>query len=261
MPRRAPKASEQLPLYGNMEWFDVDGAEQPSPKSLPAAFAEARALWEQSPKKHQQKIVSLLAPFVRAWFVPAAIEDSEELFPSQDDCPASRINVVAVDFASSPLPKCKAEAWFAIDAAMTQDEAEQWIEDRGAFLSDALTFGWAVPKPSGKGELVFTYGSHGGAEALFDAPSDDKPKGNKKKDASGKSKAKPTQIVVQITGLGAPEKKEILKFLKKTWAEEARVESESPDVTILVEKGKNMCVFAILNSVDTKHIAIRCGES
>ena len=89
-------------FYGNMDWFDVD--DDTDDVDFPIAFTEAKQLWAEDAEKNSEQILRLMEPFVRAWFVPAAISDSEDLFPDQSDFPAVKIHIVGIDFSAEPFP-------------------------------------------------------------------------------------------------------------------------------------------------------------
>lgn len=154
-------------FYGNMDWFDVD--DDFDDINFPAGFIEAKRLWTESPDRNADQILKLIQPYVRAWFVPAAISDSEDLFPDQSDVIASKINVVGVDFSSGPFPLCKAEAWFEVPVTeiFTKTDLEVRQNDTGEYFHQAISFGWEVPSLSGQASLVFTYGNHLGVEGIY----------------------------------------------------------------------------------------------
>lgn len=154
-------------FYGNMDWFDVD--DDLEGLDLPEAFVQAKRLWTESSEKNADQVLKLIQPYVRAWFVPAALSDSEDLFPDQSDVIASKINVVGVDFSSGPFPLCKAEAWFDVPVTeiFTKTDLEVRQNDTGEYLYQAISFGWEVPSLSGGEPHVFTYGNHQGVEGIY----------------------------------------------------------------------------------------------
>ena len=171
------KEATKRTFYANMKWFDV--AEQPpSEKELPEAFAKARALWQQDKEGNLDEILVLLSEYVGAFFIPGNISGWEELFndPSGDGMPeidATEIKVVGIDFSSSPIPKCKAEATFIVDvtASFGSTDLEEWQENNGTF-TDAISFYWNIPRTESTEDLDFTYGDNQGVEcnALDEEP-------------------------------------------------------------------------------------------
>jgi len=78
-------------FYGNMEWFDVD---DDLPDSPPEPLRSARELWLQDPEKNEAQVIEMLLPYLKSYFVPAAIDESGELFPDQADVPANEVKIV-----------------------------------------------------------------------------------------------------------------------------------------------------------------------
>ena len=165
--------NEFAKFYGNMEWFDVD--DDTSDLKFPPAFEQARSLWSLDSVKNQETIIELLAPYVRAWFVPEGIDGSEELFRDVGDfelwekhSPATEVKVVGIDFSTDPFPKCKAEAWFTVPVTQSFStmNVEEWLEDRGESLYQAISFGWEIPNDDGV-SMVFTWANHAGAEGVL----------------------------------------------------------------------------------------------
>ena len=160
-------------FYGNMEWFDID--DDTDDLMLPPAFDQAKKLWEADSKKNQDQIIDLLKPYVRAWFVPDGISGSEELFQEPENfelwgkhSPATKIKVVGIDFSTNPFPQCKAEAWFEVPVTkeFSKINLEDWQEERGEYLYQAISFGWEIPSEDGDSS-TFTWANHQGAEALL----------------------------------------------------------------------------------------------
>jgi len=153
-------------FYGNMDWFDVD--DDTDDVDFPIAFTEAKQLWAEDAEKNSEQILRLMEPFVRAWFVPAAISDSEDLFPDQSDFPAVKIHVVGIDFSAEPFPLCKAEAWFEVPVSelFTTTDLEERQDDTGEYLYQAISFGWEIPSNDDDETSTFTYGNNQGVEAV-----------------------------------------------------------------------------------------------
>ena len=153
-------------FYGNMDWFDVD--EDFEGVELPQCFEDAKRLWLENREENISQVIALLTPFVKAWFVPAAINDSDDLFPDQSDFPALRIHVAGIDFSSDPFPLCKAEAWFDVPVSeiFAKTDLDQRQEETGEYFYQAISFGWQIPT-SVKGEsIVFTYANNQGVECI-----------------------------------------------------------------------------------------------
>lgn len=163
-------ANKTAKFYGNMDWFGVDD-DDVEDVNLPDAFNEAKRLWKENSEKNAQQVINLIAPYVRAWFVPAAISDSEDIFPDQNDCSAVKINVVGIDFSTEPFPLCKAEAWFDVPVSETFATAdlEERQNETGEYFYQAISFGWEIPSEDDDEPLVFTYGDNQGVECVPNA--------------------------------------------------------------------------------------------
>jgi hypothetical protein len=152
-------------FYGNMEWFDVD--DDVDDINLPPEFSQAKTLWAEDSEKNLNQVIKLMEPFVKAWFVPAGIFDSEDIFPDQSDIDAVKINVVGIDFSKEPFPLCKVEAWFDVPVSETFSslDIDDWQNETGQYFYQAISFGWVVPSEEGE-PLIFTYGNHQGVECI-----------------------------------------------------------------------------------------------
>ena len=158
-------------FYASMDWFDV--AEQPDGfDDLPDEFQQAHALWEADPEGNQADIVEMLAPFVKAWFIPANISNWDALFVDSDEegffeIPAREVNVAGIDFSHFPIPTCKAEAKFKVP--VTHDFAsidlDAWQDENDRFTS-AVSFYWDIPRTDDTEQLDFTHGDNQGVECL-----------------------------------------------------------------------------------------------
>jgi hypothetical protein len=155
-------------FYGNMDWFDVD--DDLDGINFPPEFSQAKILWVEDSEKNLDQVIKLMEPFVRAWFVPAGICYSEDIFPDQSDIEALKIDVVGIDFSVEPFPLCKVQAWFEVPVSekfFTLD-LEDWQNETGQYFYQAISFGWEIP--SGNEEpLIFWYGNHGGVECVPNA--------------------------------------------------------------------------------------------
>ena len=158
-------------FYGNMKWFDV--AEQPSDiEDIPEAFAEAKSLWEEDKEGNLNQILDLLSEYVGARFLPSNINEWEELFEDQDgngipEIEARQVRVVGIDFSSSPIPKCKAEAIFDVEVTnqFLSTDLDEWQESNSPF-TDAVVFYWNIPKNQSTEDLDFTAGDNQGVECV-----------------------------------------------------------------------------------------------
>lgn len=197
----------KLTFYGNMEWFNTEEAlTAPAPDFLKAA----RALWDKDSIKNQQEIISLLQPYLKAYFVPAAICDSEELFPNQDDIEANKVKIDKIRYVGkSIIPECRAEAWFdvTVSSEFKKINHEEWQEDRGEYFWQAVSFVWAIPASKNKTENL-SYGSHSGVECIpqFDEPKKSVKKKTTKKDMAG------SVTIIQLTDLSDDQRNEIKEF-------------------------------------------------
>ena len=158
-------------FYGNMDWFDVDEDDFDDDLILPPAFDQAKLLWNENPEKNSDQILRLIEPFVRAWFVPAALYNSEDIFPDQSDFKAIKISVVGLDFSSDLLPLCKAEAWFEIPVSesFSTIDLEVRQDETGEYFYQAVSFGWEIPSEDGDDSMVFSYASNQGVECVPNA--------------------------------------------------------------------------------------------
>jgi hypothetical protein len=118
-------------------------------------------------------LLKLIEPFVRAWFVPAGLVDSEDIFPNQSDVDAIKIRVVGIDFSTTPFPLCKAEAWFDVPVSVnfTTSDLEEWQANTGEYFYFAISFGWEIPSLSSGDPYKFTYCNHLGAECIAEVAS------------------------------------------------------------------------------------------
>ena len=156
-------------FYGNMDWFDVD--DDVDGVVFPQAFDQAKDLWNKDPEGNLHEILKLINPFIRAWFVPAALSDSEDIFPDQSDFAAIKIRVVGIDFSASSFPLCRAEAWFEVPVSelFTSTDIEERENDTGEYFYQAISFGWEIPSLIGGDPHIFTYGNHQGVECIPNA--------------------------------------------------------------------------------------------
>lgn len=160
-------------FYANMDWFEV--AEQPmSINDLPGEFKEAKKLWDIDPDGNQGKIIELLNAYIGAVFVADNIFGWEDVFASTGDEGFSEwesfdVKIVGIDFSNSPIPLCKAEAYFDLPmkADFDFETIDSWLEENGATLSDAIGFNWnKIPRNKKTRDLDFTQGSHQGVECV-----------------------------------------------------------------------------------------------
>lgn len=154
-------------IYGNMDWWDV--AEQPDNfDMLPLDFHEAYQLWERSAETNFSKISDLLTPYLYGLFVVENLLDYEEVFLGRGfpEYPHVGLILSGVDYLEGPLPRVKTEAVFKVCCRQEIDniEIENWIEGKGGYLSDCVSFGWKIPNVEG---LDLTFGDNQGVEALF----------------------------------------------------------------------------------------------
>ena len=157
-------------FYGNMEWFD--SADQPDDiKQLPKEFQQAKALYKKNPEGNIEEIIKLLSPFVRARFIPSNISNWEELFkyPENEEVEvdATSVKVVGIQFEDSPIPSCKAEAYFDIKVTdqFSKTDLSEWQDQNDPF-TDALVFYWDFPNNGDLEDLDFTFDGHQGAECI-----------------------------------------------------------------------------------------------
>jgi hypothetical protein len=168
MAKAKTKKSFQIEFYANMNWFDV--AEQPAKlQDLPDAFAQAKKLSKSKSLKNQEAILALLRPYVRARFLPENLAHSDSLFSPENgaEVEAADVRLVAVDFSSSPIPKCKAEAHFNLRLVVDPGKCDfdAWQEENSNFY-DAVAFYWEIERNEQTEDLDFTFGDHQGVECI-----------------------------------------------------------------------------------------------
>jgi hypothetical protein len=250
----------KVKFYGNMEWFDTDD-ELPSP--VPEFLKTARELWEKDQKKNRQRIIDLLSPYLKSYFVPAGISDSEDLFPRQDDVPASEVKIVDVRFKkkNSYIPECRAEAWYEVEVSelFTEIDLDAWQEDRGEFFHQAVSFAWAIPK--GKNKMVeLTYGSHSGVECspeLLESSADS--------ESTKDFVENDSEIVsIRLTGLDEKLGKSVRDFLKENWSDEIRnfkdvMSSKGAcEIHVSTDDASILCSI-LIGKVTPREVVLRCG--
>ena len=157
------KKYKTVRFYGNMDWFDVD--DDVDDIKLPSEFDQAKRLWFEDSEKNFTQVIYLMEPFVRAWFVPAGVCDSEDIFPDQSDIAAVKIKVVGIDFSNEPFPLCKVEAWFEVPVSenFSSLNLDDWQNETGQYFYQAISFGWEIPSEAEE-SIIFTYGNHQGVE-------------------------------------------------------------------------------------------------
>lgn len=156
-------------FYANIEWFEP--AEQPdSVSDLPPKLAEAEALIG-CPKSASSGL-ELLSRYVTAVFLPTNLENHEDLFETDPDADfveitASKLRVVAADFASSPLPRVRAEAAFQVPvtSGFSKVDLDAWQESNSS-LTDAVAFSWSLGDNAATEHLDLTMGDHLGMECV-----------------------------------------------------------------------------------------------
>ena len=161
--------SKSQRFYANMAWFEP--ADQPgSLEDLPKEFAEAKKLWSKNPVGNLEKIINLLSPFVGARFLPANLANWEELFVDSEgegmvEIAATSVNVVGIEFKESPIPICKAEAYFEVKVTreFATTDLEEWQNNNSRF-TDGVAFFWNVPMQGDLEDLDFTFGDNQGVE-------------------------------------------------------------------------------------------------
>lgn len=208
-------------IYANMNWFSV--AEQPSDaKHLPSAFAQAHKLWKKDAEKNLGKIVNLLQPFLRANLVLENLANYQSLFDTasaneQHEIQSENVTLVGVDFSDGPIPKCKAETIFEVGLSKNPKrlDLDQW-QDENSYLYDAVSFSWDVPRTAETEGMDFTFGDNSGVEAFIIDETARLPE----KEIDENSEVRDDCATVNIAGMSAAEREELLGFLKEHWSEE-----------------------------------------
>lgn len=155
-------------FYGAMDWFNA--AEQPEDiTDLPDDFDKAYKLWTQDKDKNIEKIINLIEPYLNANFVITALNDWDKIFVETEgyqlEAAATKMKLVGVDFSENPIPQCKAEAWFEIPIYnyITNQEIDEWQDESGSSLTDALIFRWNIDQD----DLDFSCGYNLGVEVVM----------------------------------------------------------------------------------------------
>lgn len=150
-----------------MDWWEV--AEQPENfDMLPIEFHKAYQLWDSNSEKNFSEISDLLAPYLYGLFIAENLEDYEDVFLKQDfaEFPHVRLIISGVDYSLGPLPRVKTEALFKVMCLQNIEhiELDKWLEEKGGYLSDCVSFGWNIPDIE---DLDLTFGENQGVEAFF----------------------------------------------------------------------------------------------
>ena len=216
MAKAKTKKSFNVEFYANMNWFDV--AEQPAkPQDLPDAFIQAKKLSKSKSSKNQEAILALLSPYVRARFLPENLANSGSLFSAENgaEVEATEVRLVAVDFSSSPIPKCKAEAHFHLRLLVDPKKCDfdAWQEENSSFY-DAVAFYWEIERNAQTEDLDFTFGDHQGVECIAtthpQAPTAD-------------AHPAPSALSqLNFVGLSAANRKKLIDFLANSWSDEVK---------------------------------------
>ena len=216
MAKAKTKKSFHVEFYANMNWFDV--AEQPAkPQDLPDAFIQAKKLSKSKSSKNQEAILALLSPYVRARFLPENLTHSDSLFSPENgaEVEATDVRLVAVDFSSSPIPKCKAEAHFNLRLLVDPGtcDFDAWQEENSNFY-DAVAFYWEIERNEQTEDLDFTFGDHQGVECIAavhpHAP------------AADATPAPSPLSQLNFVGLSAANRKKLIDFLANSWSDEVK---------------------------------------
>ena len=216
MAKTKSKKSFNVEFYANMTWFDV--AEQPAkPQDLPDAFTAAKKLSKSKSPKNQEAILALLSPYVRARFLPDNLANSDSLFSSENgaEVESTEVRLVAVDFSSSPIPKCKAEANFNLRIVVDPKKCDfdAWQEENSYFY-DAVSFYWEIERNEQTQDLDFTFGDHQGVECIANFHSNPP--------AVEASPAPGPLSHVHLVGLSAADRKKLVSFLADSWSAEVK---------------------------------------
>ena len=216
MAKAKTKKSFHVAFYANMNWFDV--AEQPAtPQDLPDAFIEAKKLSKSKSAKNREAILTLLRPYVRARFMPDNLVNSDSLFSAENgaEVEASEVRLVAVDFSSSPIPKCKAEAHFHLQLLVDPKKCDfdAWQEENSNFY-DAVAFYWEIERNEQTEDLDFTFGDHQGVECIAVA--------HPHAPTADAHPAPSPMSQLNFVGLSAANRKKLLDFLATSWSDEVK---------------------------------------
>ncbi len=126
-------------------------------------------MWKKD-RGSQALIIPLLSPYIKSKFIVDNIVNFEEIFDveglSNLEIEADIVNLVGVDFSSTPVPICKTEAYFSIPVRKRFDSIDlaRWQEENSPF-SDAISFYWDF-RDENLEDIDTSYGSNSGVECI-----------------------------------------------------------------------------------------------
>jgi hypothetical protein len=174
--RKAARVSTKTQMFfGSMKWFDVDL--EGLPRSMPKAFAAARALHKEHGHVSAARVIRLLQPFAHAVFMPHTLPDWERFFADPDgegmpETPARSVRLYGVDFENAPkgpFPLARMAADFEVPvlASFRATEFDRWKEESDVQLYDAVSFMWKIPSVDPREDpTCFPWLNHMGAECM-----------------------------------------------------------------------------------------------
>ena len=119
-----------------------------------------------------------------------------------------------MDFSSSPIPKCKAEAKFTLGLLIDPEDFdfELWQEDHSNFY-DCVSFYWDIERNEKTAELDFSFGDNLGVECVPII----------QKNISAPSNPSPSNYsYINLVNLPAKDRQLLTAFLAEHWTEEIK---------------------------------------
>ena len=215
MPKIKKSKIFNVNFYANMKWFDV--AEQPKNiQDLPIEFTKAIKLWKLNNSIHQQEIIELLSPYLKARFILDNLSDWNSLFSTEysTEIDASEVHILELDFNNFPIPKCKAEATFKLGLLIDPEkyDFDSWQQDHSYFY-DAVSFYWDINRNDQTRDLDFTFGENQGVECIP----------NINNDISTPSLTTSNNIsYIKLDGLSSKDRILLIEFLSDHWSDEVK---------------------------------------
>ena len=202
-------------FYANMNWFDV--AEQPKKmQDLPDAFTEAQKLWKSKKTTSHTQVIDLLSPYIKARFVLDNLSKWDSFFAADygTEVEAFEVRIVELDFASSPIPKCKAEAKFTLSLLVDPEKCDfdLWQEEHSNFY-DGVSFYWDIERNEKTEGLDFTFGDNQGVECI---PATQKNTVNTSNPSSS------NLTFINLIGLSPKDRGNLIEFLVDLWTDEVK---------------------------------------
>lgn len=198
-----------------MNWFDV--AEQSKQmQDLPDAFTKAKKLWKSKQTVNHTQIIDLLSPYVKARFVFDNLSNWDSLFTTDygTEVVALELRIVELDFASSPIPKCKAEAIFTLGHVVDPKKCDfdLWQEKHSNFY-DAVSFYWDIERNEKTEDSDFTFGDNQGVECT---------PATQRNIVNPSNSSSVNQTYINLIDLSPKDRRDLIEFLVDLWSDEVK---------------------------------------